>query len=126
MKEVIESMNKRPGIIPMSKILDKSAFFQDAPAFAQKQNTEEDSMSNLMEMIQKVGPEKVRQLLQANEYTGCSRGRLGAKFLLSLMMDWPAILQPEDLQEQELLYEHYAQHETRSKTKANTKEYNYM
>ena len=41
-------------------------------------------------------------------------------------MDRPAILQPEDLQEQkELLHEHYAQRETRSKTKPNTKEYNY-
>lgn len=69
MKEVIESMNKRPGIIPMSKIPDKSAFFQDAPCYVQKQNTEEDSMNNLLEIIQKVGPEKVRQLLQANEYT---------------------------------------------------------
>jgi len=69
MKEVIEAINKRPGIIPMSKIPDKSAFFQDAQSYAQKQSSEEDSMSNLLELIQKVGPGKVRQLLQANEYT---------------------------------------------------------
>jgi hypothetical protein len=70
MKEVIESLNKKPGIIPMAKIQDKTAFFQDtAPIHRahQTQNTDEDSM--IMELIQQVGAEKIQQLLQASEYT---------------------------------------------------------
>lgn len=41
------------------------------------------------------------------------------------MVDRHAILQPEDSQPKELRHETYTQRETRSKTKSNTKEYNY-
>ena len=67
MKEVIESMNKRPGIIPISKIQDKSTYFQDIPIYAQRHTSEDDPMNSLLELIQRVGPEKVHQLIQMSE-----------------------------------------------------------
>jgi hypothetical protein len=67
MKDVIEAMNKKPGVIPMSKIQDKSAFFQDMLCYTQRQSMDDDSMNNLMELIQRVGPSKVQQLIQASE-----------------------------------------------------------
>lgn len=73
MKEVIESANKRPGIIPMSKIPDKSAYFQDIPLpISQKRSVDDDNVRNLMELIQKVGPERVQQLIQNSEYTSAT------------------------------------------------------
>lgn len=72
MKEVVESMNKRPGIIPMYKIQDKSAFFQDVPLYGQKTNVDNDPMNDLLELIQKVGPEKIQSLIQASEYASAA------------------------------------------------------
>lgn len=72
MKEVIEARNKKPGIIPLSKIPDKSAFFQDIPQLSQNQITDDDNMRNLMELIQKVGPDRVQQLIQVSEYSNAA------------------------------------------------------
>jgi hypothetical protein len=73
MKEVIESANRRPGIIPMSKIQDKSAFFQDIPLSTSQRGSEDnDNMCNLMELIQKVGPDRVQQLIQSSRYNNAT------------------------------------------------------
>ena len=67
MMEVIESMNKtRPGIIPMSKIQDKSGFYQEnASSFtqAQTQTPEDTNLRALLELIQRVGPDQVQRVL---------------------------------------------------------------
>jgi hypothetical protein len=64
LKEVVESMNQsKPGIIPMSKIQNKAAMYQgNTSAFLQHQ-VEEDTLRALLELMQKVGPDKVQELL---------------------------------------------------------------
>ena len=51
----------------MSKIQDKSTYFQDIPIYAQRHTSEDDPMNSLLELIQRVGPEKVHQLIQMSE-----------------------------------------------------------
>ena len=69
MLEVVESINKnRPGIIPLSKIQDKTALYQEnigAANFLQSQvqPSEETNLRALLELIQKVGPSQVQKLL---------------------------------------------------------------
>ena len=70
MKEVVESLNKtKPGIIPMSKIQDKSSLYQDttmSSSYVQTQgNNPDDNIQGLLEMIQKVGTERIMQALNA-------------------------------------------------------------
>lgn len=73
LKEVVESMAQtKPGIIPMSKIQDKASLFQGsnkAQSYVQMQPTEEDNLRSLLEMMQKVGTDRVHELLnvQSNE-----------------------------------------------------------
>ena len=67
--EVIEAMHRsRPGIIPMSKIQDKSSFYQENSSTSsftqsQAQPIEESNLRALLELIQKVDIEKVQRLL---------------------------------------------------------------
>jgi hypothetical protein len=69
MKEVVESISKpRPGVIPMSKIQDKSSLYQEDQSMAsfaqtQRQSSEDSSVRALLEMIQKVGIDRVQKLL---------------------------------------------------------------
>lgn len=69
MMDVVESMYKsRPGIIPMSKIQDKSSFYQESSSASnfiqnQAQPVEESNLRNLLELIQKVGPDQIQRLL---------------------------------------------------------------
>ena len=69
MKEVVEAMNKpKGGIIPISKVPDKAALYQDSArlsSYAQSQVTEEDSVRALTELIQKIGVDKVQRMLSA-------------------------------------------------------------
>ena len=67
LKEVVESMNQtKPGTIPMSKIQDKSALYQGnakVASYVQVQPTEEDNLRALLEMVHKIGPDKVNGML---------------------------------------------------------------
>ncbi len=68
LKEFVEALNKvRPGIIPMSKIQDKSGFMQEAgsaASFVQTgQNSEDETMRALVGLIQRVGVDKVQRLI---------------------------------------------------------------
>jgi hypothetical protein len=73
MKEVIENLNqKKPGIIPMSKIQDKSSFFQDGPAYPsyayqQGNNSETENLNNLLDLINKIGVDKIQHLLNTRD-----------------------------------------------------------
>lgn len=66
MREVIDSINKKPGIIPIAKIQDKKAYFQDIPnvsmGSARLSKDSEDTRS-LLELMQRIGTERVQQLL---------------------------------------------------------------
>ena len=66
MKEVVETLNKsQPGIIPMSKIQDKSSLYQEAAmaSYMQGQSTEDPDMRTLVEAVQKLGTDRVLKLL---------------------------------------------------------------
>ena len=67
MYEVIESLHKNlPGVIPVSKIADKSAMYQGAgnvTSYVQNQAQEEDPLRILTELIQKIGVGRLEQLL---------------------------------------------------------------
>jgi hypothetical protein len=70
MKEVVESLNKtRPGLIPMSKIQDKSNLYQEANIASysqtQSQHSEEANMRTLLELVQNMGQDRVLKLLSA-------------------------------------------------------------
>jgi len=70
MKEVVEALNKaRPGIVPMSKIQDKSALYQEAnmSSYVQAQGNSADdlTMRSLYEAVQKLGSDRVLKLLNA-------------------------------------------------------------
>ena len=68
MKEVIEALNKKPGVILMSKIQDSSSFYQggsSGASFSQSQgiSSEAATMRAFMEMMQKVGLDRVQHLI---------------------------------------------------------------
>ena len=69
LKEVVENLHQsRPGIIPMSKIQDKSSFFQDSPQLVEnfvqsRQPDETEGMRLLAEVFRQVGPEAVKKFL---------------------------------------------------------------
>lgn len=69
MREVVEAITKsRPGIIPMSKIQDKASLYQEGHNMAsftqaQGQAAGDTSTRALLEMIQKVGVDRVQKLL---------------------------------------------------------------
>jgi hypothetical protein len=68
-RDLIEALRSlRPGLIPMSKIQDKASLYQRAPAanYAQAQ-VEADPERTMQDLIVRLGPEKVRQCLQARE-----------------------------------------------------------
>jgi hypothetical protein len=71
MKEIVEAMNKpKPGLIQMARIPDKSSFFTEAgqvQSFTQTHgsSSDEDNVRNLMELMQKVGMDRVQQMLNA-------------------------------------------------------------
>ena len=70
MKEVVEALNKlRPGIIPMSKIQDKSSLYQETnmTSYTQTQggSTEDLAMRTLLEAVRKIGSDRVLELLNA-------------------------------------------------------------
>jgi len=73
MKDVVEELNKTPGIIPASKISDKASLFQDTASkssYLQASNTESDDLRTLTELLNKVGLDQLQQLL--NTKTGTS------------------------------------------------------
>ena len=66
MKDVVEELNKTPGIIPVSKISDKASLFQDtAPKslYLQAPTTESEDLKTLTELLNKVGLDQLQQLL---------------------------------------------------------------
>jgi hypothetical protein len=70
LKEVVEGLHQsRPGIIPMSKIPDKSSFFQDSPqmveTFVQSRppDTEAEGMRLLAEVFRQVGADTMKKFL---------------------------------------------------------------
>lgn len=69
MKEIIEGLNSsKPGIIPMSKIGDKSSLYQDTAnvsTFIQGQSTDGEGLRSVMEMIQRLGVDKVQKFLSS-------------------------------------------------------------
>ena len=69
LKEVVESLNQpKPGIIPMSKIQDKTALYQGSSkmsSYVQSQSSEEDNMRALLEIMQKVGVDKIQEMLHS-------------------------------------------------------------
>jgi hypothetical protein len=69
MKEVVEELNKTPGIIPVSKIQDKTSLYQDTASiqsYVQTQTTDNDELRALAELVQKIGMEQLQQLLKPN------------------------------------------------------------
>jgi hypothetical protein len=67
MKELIESMN-RPGVIPVSKIQDKSTLYQGGAraTYVQSQsegNSEEEAIRALTGLVHMLGADKVQSLL---------------------------------------------------------------
>ena len=71
MKEVVEALNKvQPGLIPVSKIQDKASLFQDSSkmaSFAQSEQTEDDGVRTLLELLQKVGVDRIQKLIDEKE-----------------------------------------------------------
>lgn len=72
MREVVENLSKpRPGIIPMSKIQDKTALFQEGQnmsSYVQSQGSSDDmNVRALLEMIQKVGTDRVQKLISSQD-----------------------------------------------------------
>ena len=67
MKEVIEDLNKpKPGLIQMSRIPDKTALYQEngrATSYVQSEQTDEDNIRALTELIQKVGVDRLQEIL---------------------------------------------------------------
>ena len=70
LKEVVETLHQnRPGIIPMSKIQDKSSFFQDSPQLVEnfvqsrQPDSEADGMRLLAEVFRQVGADTVKKFL---------------------------------------------------------------
>ena len=67
MKEIIEELMKpKPGIIPMSKIQDKSALYQETGAvgsYVQSQSSEDTNLQALTELLQKVSIERIQALI---------------------------------------------------------------
>ena len=57
MKDVVEELNKTPGIIPVSKISDKASLFQDTvpkSSYLQAPTTESEDLRTLTELLNKV------------------------------------------------------------------------
>ena len=75
MKEVVESLNKtKPGIIPMSKIQDKASLYQDNSHMGSYLHShmdaiEEGNMRHLLDVIQRMGPDRVQSILNAQTQT---------------------------------------------------------
>lgn len=74
MKEVVEGLLKsRPGLIPMSKIQDKSSLFQETGMSSytqtQGQSSEEMNMRALLEVVHKLGPDRVLKMINTHEQT---------------------------------------------------------
>jgi len=67
MKEVVESMSKmKAGLIPMSKIQDKAALYQESAMlspYAPQPTSDEDNVRALAELIQKVGLDRVQAMI---------------------------------------------------------------
>jgi hypothetical protein len=67
MKEVVEDMRKsKPGIIPMSKIQDKTSLYQgnaNMSSYAQSQPTDEDNLRALTELLQRVGIDRLQAMM---------------------------------------------------------------
>ena len=68
MKEVVEALNKqRPGLIPMSKIQDKSNLYQETSmsSYSQTQGQSADDLHlrALLDVVQKLGSDRVLKLL---------------------------------------------------------------
>jgi Zinc knuckle len=71
LKDIVESLNQnRPGIIPMSKIQNKSGFYQDSAQLMdsfvqtrQTENVEADNMRLLADVFRQVGVETVRKFM---------------------------------------------------------------
>lgn len=71
MKEVVEGMNKgKPGVIPMSKIPDKSSLYQEGGRMNNylQQSLDED-LRALSELVQRIGIDRAQQLLGTQEQT---------------------------------------------------------
>jgi hypothetical protein len=67
MKEVVEDMNaQKPGVIPMSRIADKAALYQEQPkatSYVQAQGNDDDTLRSLTELIQRVGLDRLQEML---------------------------------------------------------------
>jgi hypothetical protein len=66
MKEVIEDMHRTPGIIPMSKVQEKTSLYQDTAqvsSYVQAQSSEAEDLRALAELVQKIGIDQLQQLL---------------------------------------------------------------
>jgi hypothetical protein len=75
MKEIIEALNKpKPGLIQMSRIQDKSSLYRDhtnASSYVQTQpgqEGEEETMRVLLELVQRVGVDKVQKLVTSQNH----------------------------------------------------------
>jgi hypothetical protein len=76
MKEVVEGRNKSvPGIIPVSKIQDKTSLYQEVPSasnYIQNQSTaptDDDASRTLFELVQQWGADKIQKLLNRESIT---------------------------------------------------------
>jgi hypothetical protein len=71
MKEVVEYLNKpKPGIIPMAKIQDKASLYQESGrlnSYVQSHHSEDDDLRALTELIQRIGVDRMQQLLGSQE-----------------------------------------------------------
>jgi len=71
MREVVDDLKKvRAGIIPMSKIQDKAALYQESAklgSYVQSQPSDEDNLRTLTELIQKVGIDRIQAMISAPE-----------------------------------------------------------
>jgi hypothetical protein len=67
MREVIEDLKKpKAGIIPMAKIQDKAALYQDTTklsSYSQGQSCDGDHFRALAELVQKVGIDRLQSLI---------------------------------------------------------------
>jgi len=77
LKEVVEDINgTKPGVIPMSRIADKAALYQDQPkatAYVQAQSNEDDDLRSLTELIQRVGMGRLQELLSSGQQENFSQ-----------------------------------------------------
>lgn len=68
MREIVDALNKKPGIIPMAKLQGKHVPYQDkAASYSQSWNQEDSEIRLLKDLLQKVGIDRLQSLMNIED-----------------------------------------------------------